>query len=82
MNDPTRTAQQLMDDSFACPAAILVALIDDPKLSVLNEDIAHLGTLSRLGCLSDGKVTPYGQQVGTVLRNVHGVQAWPHWARD
>ena len=77
MKDAHRVAQTLMEDSFACPAAILVALIDDPELVVLRQDIAHLGTLERKGCLSAGKVTPFGQQVATVLRTVHGVQAWP-----
>jgi len=66
-----------MDDTFACPAAILIALVDDPDLVVRSQDIAHLGTLERRGCLSAGKVTPFGQQVATVLRTVHGVQAWP-----
>ena len=66
-----------MDDTFACPAAILVAFVDDPQLVVLRQDIAHLGTLERHGCLSAGKVTPFGQQVATVLRTAHGVEAWP-----
>ena len=79
---PTKVAQALMDDTFACPAAILVAFVDDPQLVVLRQDIAHLGALERSGCLSAGKVTPFGQQVATVLRNVRGVQAWPRRAND
>ena len=75
-------ARALMDDTFACPAAILVAFVDDSRLVVLRQDIAHLGTLERHGCLSAGKVTPFGQQVATILRAVHGVQAWPHWERS
>jgi hypothetical protein len=75
--DARRVARALMDDAFACPAAILVASVDDPQLVALRQDIAHLRTLERRGCLSAGKVTPFGQQVATVLRTVHGVQAWP-----
>jgi hypothetical protein len=77
MTDARRIAQTLMDDSFACPAAILVAFVDDPQLVVLRQDIAHLGTLEQHGCLTAGAVTPFGQQVATVLQTVHGVQAWP-----
>ena len=50
MNEPSRIARALMNDSFACPAAILVAL---------GEDGAHLGTLERRGCLSAGRATPF-----------------------
>lgn len=82
MSDAAKVARALMDDTFACPAAILVAFVDDPQLVVLRRDVAHLGTLQRHGCLSAGKVTPFGQQVAMLLRTVHGVQAWPHWARD
>jgi hypothetical protein len=55
--DARRIARALMDDTFACPAAILVALVDEPRLTVLRQDIAHLGTLERHGCLLAGKVT-------------------------
>jgi len=74
--DARRVAQALMDDSFACPAAILVALIDDPSLAVLPADRRHLLTLRRRGCIGLSGPTPLGQRVGLVLRNVHGLEAW------
>lgn len=76
MTDVWRIAQTLMDDSFACPAAILVALIDDPAMAVLPADRHHLVTLRRWGCLGSSGPTPLGQRVGLVLRNVHGLEAW------
>lgn len=79
VTDARRIAQVLMDDTFACPAAILVAFVDDPRLALLRQDIAHLRTLERHGCLSAGKVTPFGKQVATILRAVHDVQAWSLW---
>ena len=82
MTDPAQIAAALMADTYATPAAILVAFDDDPELVVLRSDVAHLGALERSGCLSAGKVTPFGQQVATVLRNVDGVQAWPHRANE
>lgn len=72
---PAQIAAALMADTYATPATILVAIDDDPELVVLREDVAHLGTLERSGCLSAGKVTSFGQQVATVLRTVHEVQA-------
>lgn len=42
---------------------------------MLRQDIAHLDTLERNGCLSAGKVTLFGKQVAILLRAVHGVQA-------
>jgi hypothetical protein len=82
VTDAPRIARVLMDDTFACPAAILVAFLDDPRLVVLRQDIAHLRTLERHGCLSAGRVTPFGQQLATILRTVHGVQTWSLWERS
>jgi hypothetical protein len=82
VTDARRIARVLMDDTFACPAAILVAFLDDPRLVVLRQDIAHLRTLERHGCLSAGRVTPFGQQLATILRTVHGVQTWSLWERS
>lgn len=76
---PAKIAAALMADTFATPAAILVAFDDDPELVTLRQDVAHLGTLRRLGCLADGQVTTLGEKVADVLRRVHGVQAWPCW---
>lgn len=74
--DARRIAQTLMDDSFACPAAILVSLIDDPSMAVLPADRHHLVTLQGRGCIGLSGPTPLGQRVGLVLRNVHGLEAW------
>jgi len=79
MTDPARIAAALMADTFACPAAILVAFDDDPELVVLRSDVVHVATLRRLGCLSGNELTPLGEKVADVLREVHGVQAWKHW---
>jgi hypothetical protein len=65
-----------MADSFATPAAILVAFDDDPQLVTLKSDVAHVATLRRVGCLIDGQVTRLGEDVADVLRKVHGVRAW------
>lgn len=82
VTDARRIARVLMDDTFACPAAILVAFVDDPRLVVLRQDIAHLRTLERHGCLSAGRVPPFGQQVATILPAVHGVQTGSLWERS
>lgn len=79
MTDPAQIAAALMADTYATPAAILVAFDDDPELVVLRDDVAHLATLRRLGCVVDGQVTRLGERVADVLRRVHGVQAWKHW---
>ncbi len=79
MTDPAKIAAALIADTFACPAAILVAFDDDPELVTLRSDIAHLATLRRLGCVVDGQVTRLGDLVADVLRKAHGVQAWKHW---
>jgi len=75
MSAAIRVAAALMSDTWACPAAILVALVDDPSCEVLPGDAAHLGTLGQRGCLSGDKVTPFGQRVAMVLRTQHGLQA-------
>ena len=43
-----------------------------------NPFVAHafLAGLERHGCLAGGRVTPFGQRVATMLRALHGVQAW------
>ena len=76
MTDARRIAQTLIDDSFACPAAILVALIDDPSMAVPPADRHHLLTLRRRGCIGRSGPTPISQRVGLMLRNVHGLEAW------
>jgi hypothetical protein len=76
MTDARRIARVLMDVAFACPAAILVAFVDDPRLVVLWQGKAHLRTLVRQGCLLAGGAIPFSQQVATILLAVHGVQAW------
>jgi len=76
MTDARRIARVLMDVAFACPAAILIAFVDDPRLVVLWQDKAHLRTLVRQGCLLAGGAIPFSQQVATILLAVHGVQAW------
>ena len=76
MTDATRIADDLMADSFATPAAILVAFDDDPQLVTLKADVAHVATLRRVGCVVDGEVTRLGEEVADVLRKVHGVKAW------
>lgn len=48
----------------------------DATLKVLHADLYHVATLERAGCLLRGAVTPLGQRVGIVLRNVHGFAAW------
>lgn len=78
MSDARNLANRLVIDTFATPAAILVALIDDPSVEVLSDDARHVQTLIAVGCLSDGRVTPLGQQVGTVLRTAHGLKPWRH----
>lgn len=77
VNDATRIAGELMDDTFACPAAILVALVDDPGLVVLQNDRRHLETLTRRRCLAGSRVMPLGRRVATALRPLHGLQPWP-----
>lgn len=72
-------AAALVQDTWATPAAILVAKIDDQQLEVLRADMVHLETLERAGCLRKGHVTPLGQRVGMVLRAEHGIQPWPRW---
>ena len=79
MTGVRQLAVALVEDTWATPAAILVAKIDDPQLEVLHADIAHLRTLERAGCLLKGNVTPLGQRVGMVLRAEHGIQPWPRW---
>lgn len=79
MPDPASIADALMADTFATPAAILVAFDDDPGLITLRQDVAHLATLRRLGCVVEGQVTSLGAEVAEVLRRSHGVQAWPCW---
>lgn len=76
MNHPARIAEILYEDSFATPAAILVALIDDPSMAVLRADRNHLQTLQRRGCIGIAGPTALGRRVGLVLRNVHGLEAW------
>lgn len=76
MTEPARIAEILYADSFATPAAILVALIDDPSLRVLPPDRAHLGTLRALGCLGNTAPTPLGRRVGLILCNAYGLEAW------
>jgi hypothetical protein len=51
MAHPASIAAQLYAASFATPAAILVALIDDPSMPVLTADRHHIGTLRERGCL-------------------------------
>lgn len=79
MTTPASIAAALMADTFATPAAILVAFDDDPELVTLRADVAHMATLRRLGCVVDGQVTALGEAVADVLRRSHGVQAWPCW---
>ena len=79
MSNPSDIAAALMADTYATPAAILVAFDDDPELVVLRSDVAHMATLRRLGCVVDGQVTRLGEIVADVLRRSHGVQAWKHW---
>lgn len=76
MNQPARIAEILYEDSFATPAAILVALLDDPSMAVLRADRHHLQTLQRRGCIGLAGPTALGRRVGLVLRNVHGLEAW------
>lgn len=76
MSDAGRMALRLMEDTFACPAAILVAFVDDPDLVVLHNDLRHVSTLERDGCIANGQVTSFGHGVAMVLRSRHGVQAW------
>jgi hypothetical protein len=76
MTDARRIAHTLMDDSFACPADILVALIDDPSMAVLPADRHHLLTLRRRGYIARSGSTPTGQRVGLMLRNVCGLEVW------
>ena len=76
MNHPARIAEILFEDSFATPAAILVALIDDPSMAVLRTNRHHLQTLQRRGCIGIAGPTALGRRVGLVLRNVHGLEAW------
>jgi len=52
VSDAKRIAQSLMEDTFACSAAILVAFVEDPELTVLQQDVPHLGTLERSGCIA------------------------------
>jgi len=77
MNEPDRIAAILVEEAFATPAAILVALIADERLEVLPEDLGHLGPLQRMGCIDNFAPTPLGQRVGMVLRATHGLEPWP-----
>ena len=55
MSHPARIAEILYEDSFATPAAILVALIDDPSMAVPPENRHHmlaLGTVAASACLA------------------------------
>lgn len=65
-----------MDDTFACPAASLVACVDEPQLVVLRQGNTHLRMLGRHSWLWAGRMTAFNQQMATILRPVHGVQAW------
>lgn len=76
VTDARRIARVLMDVASACPAAIRVAFIDKPWKVVRWQDNVHLRTLERHGCLLAGRMTAFGQQVTTMVRAVHGVQAW------
>lgn len=75
MSAARQIADALFADAWATPAAILVALIDDPTLEVLRADLQHVRTLHARGCLRDGAPTILGRRVGLVLCNVHGLRA-------
>jgi hypothetical protein len=75
MTQPARIAEILYEDSFATPAAILVALIDNPSMAVLPADRHHMLALRRRGCIGLSGPTALGRRVGLVLRNVHGLEA-------
>jgi len=76
VNETRQLASVLFASDWATPAAILVALIDDPALEVLPSDRCHVRTLHACGCLSGGVATPLGRRVGLVLCNKHGMRAW------
>ena len=57
-------------------AFVIVACVDEPQLVVLRQGNTHLRMLGRHGWLWAGRMTAFSQQMATILRPVHGVQAW------